>query len=164
MGRVLADRLWRARNREERSDADTDPGRLGGGGENRWSTRRHSLLYCHCASDAHQQPQRAHLPLPVRFVHRFLLDRVTIRFSGPPFTTADRGVLCKPIGQIAECPEEVKLGHCNSRAASSPVLTTSATCPGVHSPADSLRTGNLTGNFQFFVSFGRGGWRAGVPA
>src|SRR5499427_9972694 len=30
--------------------------------------------------------------------------------------------------------------------------------------ADSLKTGNLTGNFQFFVSFGRGVRRAGVPA
>jgi hypothetical protein len=40
-------------------------------------------------------------------VHRFLLDRATIRFSGPPFTTADRDALCKPIAQIAECPEWV---------------------------------------------------------
>src|SRR5215467_6403361 len=78
MGRVLTDRLWRARNREERSNADTDPGCLGGGGENGWSTRRHSLLYCHCASEAYQQPQRAHLPLPVRFVHRFLLVLVLL--------------------------------------------------------------------------------------
>jgi len=31
-------------------------------------------------------------------------------------------------------------------------------------PPDSLRTGKITGNFQFFVSFGRGGRRAGVPA
>ena len=34
--------------------------------------------------------------------------------------------------------------------------------PGVQ--ADSLRTGNSTGNFQFFVSFRRGVQRAGVPA
>src|SRR5262252_1315509 len=107
MGRVLTDRLWRARNREERSNADTDPGCLGGGGENGWSTRRHSLLYCHCASEAYQQPQRAHLPLRVRFVHRLLLDRATFRFSGPPFTTADRDALCKLIGQAAECPEGI---------------------------------------------------------
>jgi hypothetical protein len=43
-------------------------------------------------------------------VHRFLLDRATIRFSGPPFTTADRDALCKPIGQIAECPKGVNYG------------------------------------------------------
>ncbi len=48
------------------------------------AARRHSLLYCRRPSEAYQQPQREYLPLPVRIVHRFLLDRAIIRFSGPP--------------------------------------------------------------------------------
>src|SRR5215468_8476509 len=107
MGRVLTDRLWRARNWEERADADTDPGRLGSGGENGLSVRRCSLLYWRRPGEAYQQREREHLPFPIRFVHRFLLDRAIIRFSGPPVTTADRDALCKPIGQIAGCPEGV---------------------------------------------------------
>ena len=57
MGRVLTDRLRRARDRKECADADTDPGRLGGGGENGRRARRHRLLCCRRPGEAHQQPQ-----------------------------------------------------------------------------------------------------------
>src|SRR3984893_8134586 len=73
MGRVLTDRLWRARNRKQCANADTDPGRLGGGGKIGRRARRHSLSHCRRAGEACQEPQREYLPFPVGPEHRFLL-------------------------------------------------------------------------------------------
>src|SRR5437773_9153015 len=94
MGGVLPDRFWRARDRKECANADTDPGRLGGGGKNGLRTRRHGVLYCRRAGEGCQEPQRQYLPLSVGFAHRSVLGHAIIRFSGHPGTTADRAALC----------------------------------------------------------------------
>src|SRR3977135_5746 len=83
MGRVLPDRFWRARDRKECANANTDPGRLGGGRKNGLRTRRHGVLYCRRAGEGCQEPQRQYLPLSVGFAHRSLLGHTIIRFSGP---------------------------------------------------------------------------------
>src|SRR5713226_4770403 len=71
MGRVLTDRRWRAWDRKECANADADPGRLGGWGK---IGRRACRLYCR-PGETCQEPQREHLPFPLRFAHRFLLVR-----------------------------------------------------------------------------------------
>ncbi len=72
MTRVLADRLWRAGNRKQGADADTDPGGLGSGREIGRGVGRHRPWSRQCPREGCRYRQQKQLPHFVRFPHSLL--------------------------------------------------------------------------------------------